>query len=81
VPVAWKPGGIEGVATAWGLVSLPDRPYVLVVMTNYGTDGSSAVRAASRAAWDYFFRLARSTDYGARVPLEVLRRNRGGGGR
>jgi beta-lactamase class A len=80
VPVAWKSGGIEGVAAAWGLVSLPDRPYVLTVMTNYGTEGSAAVRAASRVAWDYFYRLARSTDYGARVPLDVLRRNRGGGG-
>ena len=80
LPVAWKAGGIEGVATAWGLVSLPDRPYVLVVMSSYGVDGSAAVRGAAEAAWDHFRRLARSTDWGARVPLEVLRRNRPGGG-
>lgn len=80
VPVAWKPGGIEGVATAWGIVSLPDRPYVLTVMTNYGGDGNAAIRAASEAAWDYFSRLARATEYGARVPLAIIRRHRAGGG-
>jgi len=79
VPVAFKPGGIEGVATAWALVSLPDRPYVLTVMTNYGVDGDATVRRVSEAAWEYFYRLARSTDHGARVPLDVVRRRRGGG--
>jgi beta-lactamase class A len=82
VPVAWKPGGVEGVSTAWGLVSLPDRPYVVAVMTTYGGDGGALVRAVSAAAWGHFSRLARSTDYGVRVPLDVLRRTRGesGGG-
>lgn len=79
VPVAFKPGGIEGVATAWALVSLPDRPYVLTVMTNYGRDGDETVRRVSEAAWEYFYRLARSTDHGARVPLDVIRRRRSGG--
>lgn len=76
VPVAWKPGGIEGVTTAWGLVGLPDRPYALTVMTNYGGPGGDAVEAASKAAWEYFRRLSRVTDYGARVPLEVIREHR-----
>jgi len=76
VPVAWKPGGIEGVTTAWGLVGLQDRPYVLTVMTNYGGPGGAAVEAASEAAWEYFRRLSRVTDYGARVPLDVIRRHR-----
>lgn len=78
VPVAFKPGGIEGVATAWGLVALPDRPYALTVMTNYGGDGGAAIREASRAAWEYFRRLDRSTPYGARVPLDVIRERRDG---
>lgn len=76
VPVAFKPGGIEGVATAWALVGLPDRPYVLTVMTTYGGDGSDLVERASKAAWEYFRRLARSTEYGVRVPLEVIREGR-----
>jgi beta-lactamase class A len=79
-PVAWKPGGITGVAAAWGTVDLPDRPYVLVVMSSYGGDGGALIRAVSDAAWRYFSRLAGVTDYGTRVPLEVKRRVEGGGG-
>ncbi len=79
IPVAWKPGGITGVAAAWGTVNLPDRPYVLVVMSSYGGDGGALIRSVSDAAWRYFSRLAGVTDYGTRVPLEVKRRVGGGG--
>lgn len=76
VPIAFKPGGIEGVSLAWALVGLPDRPYALAVMTNYGGPGDRLVRRVSRTAWEHFRRLARSTDYGARVPLDVVREHR-----
>ncbi len=79
VRVAWKPGGITGVAAAWGAVNLPDRPYVLVVMSSYGGDGGAVIREISAAAWDYFSRLSGVTEYGTRVPLEVKRRIGGGG--
>lgn len=74
VKVAWKPGGIEGVNTAWGLVDLPGRPYVVVGMVNYGddTEGARALRRIADAAYGYFHVLARSTPYGARVPLDVI---------
>jgi beta-lactamase class A len=70
IRVAWKPGDIEGVNTAWGLVDLPGRPYVVVGMVNY-SDADDAMRALRRiadAAYGYFHVLARSTPYGARVP-------------
>jgi beta-lactamase class A len=79
VPIAYKPGGITGVATVWALIGLPGRPYVLTVMTNYGGDGNAVVEAASAAAYDYFSKLAGATPYGTRVPLDVLRRVGGGG--
>lgn len=73
VKVAWKPGGITGVATAWGLVELPGRPYIVTVMTNYGRGaGGNAIEAISKGAYDYFARLAGATRYGTRVPLELL---------
>lgn len=74
VRVAFKPGGITGVATVWGLVDLPDRPYVISVMSNYGGNGSAVIEAASAAAYDYFSRLSGVTDYGTRVPLDIKRR-------
>lgn len=74
VPIAFKPGGITGVATTWAIVGLPGREYVVAVMTNYGGDGGAVVEAVSRAAYSYFSTLAGVTPHGTRVPLEVLRR-------
>lgn len=78
IPVASKPGGIEGVATSWALVEFPDRPFVITVMTNYGGgDGDAAIREAATAAYEYFTRLGRSTPYGTRVPRSVLQAETG----
>ena len=71
IPVAFKPGGITGVATVWALVGMPDRPYVLSVMSNYGGNGGAVVEAVSDAAYQYFSRLSGVTDYGTRVLLEI----------
>jgi len=79
VPIAFKPGGITGVATVWGLVGVPDRPYVISVMSNYGGNGGAVIEAVSAAAYDYFSRLSGITDYGTRVPLDVKRRIGPGG--
>jgi beta-lactamase class A len=79
VAVASKPGGIEGVAAIWAIIALPDRPFVLTAMTNYGSgdgDGDDAITRAARAAHDYATRLARSTPHGARVPLGVIEAER-----
>lgn len=81
VPIAFKPGGITGVATVWALVDLPDRPYVLTVMSNYGGDGGDLIERVSHAAYDYFSRLSGVTDHGTRVPLDVKRRVGGTSGR
>ncbi|MEZ4416564.1 MAG: serine hydrolase [Gemmatimonadota bacterium] len=74
IPIAFKPGGITGVATVWALIDVPDRPYALSVMSNYGGNGGAVIEAVSAAAFDYFSRLSGITDYGTRVPLEVKRR-------
>lgn len=79
VPIAFKPGGITGVATVWALVDVPDRPYVISVMSNYGGNGGAVIEAASAVTYDYFSRLSGVTEYGTRVPLDVKRRIRGGG--
>lgn len=77
IRVAAKPGGIAGVYTIWAIVELPDRPFVLTAMTNYGAgDGSQAIERAAAAAYDYAFRLARATAYGTRVELELIQAQR-----
>lgn len=69
IRVAFKWGGMEGVSVGWGIVNLPQRPYVFAIMTTYGHEPQSAatVRAVSQAAFDYYSRLARANQYGARV--------------
>ena len=77
IPIAFKPGGITGVATVWALVDLPGRPYVLSVMSNYGGNGGAVVEAASEAAYRYFSKLSGATPYGTRVSPELIRRIHG----
>ena len=76
VTVAFKPGGITGVSTVWAFVNVPDRPYVLVVMSNYGGNGGDVVEQVSALAYDYFSRLSGITEYGTRVPIDVKNRVR-----
>jgi beta-lactamase class A len=77
VEIANKPGAIEGVACDWAVVYVPNRPYAIAVMTNYngpnGAAADDAIAKVSKLAYDYFSRLSRSTGYGARVPLELLK--------
>ena len=74
IAVAWKPGGITGVSTAWGIIELPGRPYVVAAMVNYsdGERAEEAIRRTSQVAYTHFSRLAGATPYGTRVPLELL---------
>lgn len=75
VPVAWKPGGLEGVQTAWGLVNVPGAQYAISVMVNYAADDTSAttIRDVSAAVYRYFSQIARATPHGTRVPLEHVK--------
>ena len=67
VPVANKTGTLEGVAADAGIVYLSEHPYIFVATTTYlesNAAGEAAIRAASQTAFDYFNRIARSSEYG-----------------
>lgn len=73
VPVAWKPGTLDGISTAWALVRLRGRPYVLAVMVSYAdTRADDVVRSIVRLTHGYFARLAPATPYGVHVPDALL---------
>ena len=62
-----KPGELEGVRTATGLVALKSRPYAAAIMTTAlqrEEDGTSAIREISRLAYELFDRLDRASPEG-----------------
>lgn len=70
VVVANKPGGLEAVAVDAGIVYVEGRPYVQAMMTTYLNDnaaGDAAIESASRAAFEYFSRMAASSEYGRSI--------------
>ena len=70
IEVANKPGTLEGVATDAGIVYVRRRPYIFCAMLTYlaaGTDGDAAIETASRAVYDYFTRVATSSEYGRTI--------------
>jgi beta-lactamase class A len=67
VVCANKPGQLAGVRNDVGIVFVPNRPFVIVVMTAYlkhERDGDEAIAKVAGAAYDYFDRVARSSPYG-----------------
>jgi beta-lactamase class A len=62
-----KPGELAGVRNDIGIVFVPNRPFVIVVMTAYlkrEHDGNDAIAKIARAVYEYFDRLGRSSEYG-----------------
>jgi beta-lactamase class A len=70
VPVANKPGELEGVRVDAGIVFVPNRPYIFSVMTTYlqeDSAGEAAIEQASRVAYQYFSRLGAGGQYGRQI--------------
>jgi len=62
-----KPGELAGVRNDVGIVFVPNRPFVIVVMTAYlqrERDGNDAIAKIAGAAYEYFDRVGRSSEYG-----------------
>lgn len=67
VRIANKPGELEAVRNDSGVVFVPNRPYVICVMTTYlrnERDGEDAISRISEAAYQMFDRLGRGSEYG-----------------
>ena len=67
VVIANKPGELAGVRNDMGVVFAANRPFVIVVMTAYlehEHDGNDAIARIAGAAYQYFDRVGRSSEYG-----------------
>jgi len=62
-----KSGELEGVRNDSGIVFVPDRPFVICIMTTYlrqEKDGEAAISKITTAAYGMFDRLGRAAGYG-----------------
>ena len=69
--IANKPGELEAVRNDSGIVFAPNRPFVICVMTSYLGDeraGQQAISEIALAAYEYFDRMGKSSQYGRAVP-------------
>lgn len=67
LPVADKPGSLDGVRCVTAVVDLAGRPYAAALMTTYlrrDQDGEAAIRELSAALFETFDRLARASEHG-----------------
>lgn len=70
VRVASKPGDLDGVRADAGVVYIEGRPYIFVAMASWlqrDEDGERAIEELSRATYQYFERLAASSEYGRKL--------------
>jgi beta-lactamase class A len=67
VVCANKPGELEGVRNDLGIVFVPNRPFIIVVMTAYlrqERQGDDVIAKIAGDAYQYFDRVAGSSQYG-----------------
>jgi beta-lactamase class A len=66
VPIAFKPGGLKGVASEWAIVMLPERPYAVALMQSYSTPNEKGqnIKEISKILYQYYWKLGNSTKYG-----------------
>jgi beta-lactamase class A len=65
--VADKTGSLEGVRNNCGIIFVPNRPYLLCIMTTYlgkERDGEETITHISSAAYRMFDRMSRASEYG-----------------
>lgn len=68
VTVAEKPGLLNGAQCDSGIVFLPNRPYLISVMTTFNVaNGDPAITNVSARVFSYFDRLTHANSYGVRV--------------
>ncbi|MDX5422195.1 MAG: class A beta-lactamase-related serine hydrolase [Hymenobacteraceae bacterium] len=75
VPLAFKPGTLNGVSTEWAIVLLPERPYAVAMMEAYKEKGQEeqVMEEVSRVLYQYFWRVGNATRYGTYVDPKLIK--------
>ncbi len=64
VEVASKPGSVSGVHCETGIVFLPNRPFVVSIMSSFLEETENPVGEITRLVYGQFEKLSRSNEYG-----------------
>ena len=67
IPVASKPGDLDGVHCETGIVYLPGRPFIVSVFGAFLDSDANPVPDVTKIALDYFRKLAASNAYGHKI--------------
>lgn len=75
VPLAFKPGILNGVSTEWAIVLLPERPYAVALMESYkeAGKGEMVMEEVSAVLYGYFWRIGNATRYGTYVNPKLIK--------
>ncbi len=76
VPMAFKPGDLDGVSTEWALVLLAERPYAVAIMESYKQSGTAekVMEEVSTVLYSYFWRMGNATRYGTYVDPKLIKK-------
>lgn len=70
VTIEDKPGSLDAVRCDTGIIDVKGHPFAISVMTTYNSnneEGERVVKEIARLAYDYFSRLASSSEYGRAI--------------
>ncbi len=67
IPVASKPGDLDGVRCETGIVYLPGRPFAISVFSTFLNEGANPVGDTTKIVFDYFRKIADSNEYGRKI--------------
>ena len=69
VPIAFKPGFINGVSVEWTIVLLQQRPYAVAIMESHKVSGEAeeVMEKVSKILFQYYWRIGNASEYGTYV--------------
>ena len=67
IPVASKPGDLDGVRCETGIVYLPGRTFAISVFSTFLDEAANPVGDATKIVFDYFRKLAAANEYGRKI--------------
>lgn len=75
IPIAFKPGVLNGVSTEWAIIFLPERPYAITLMESYKVNkkAENLMENLSGILYQYYWRMGNASAYGTYVDPDLIK--------